>query len=429
MKPQCPNNNLPEQDFWNYNSVNSEPPAIVSSMHWTCFLCTFINDIKNDFCEMCNNSKSEEKHKNEISISINEMTKGELFPEVSSKWICSFCTFENELENKICEVCDNEKLLKELKLPTVDNELISTLMNDENGLQHNKIRATCSICTNYIRSGRGVILRDCLHTFCFECIYNKIVANIGHVVICPHEREYKCSMPLQDREIKSIIGDELYEKYLLKSIENYQQSVKAIYCKSYKCKGWWEPNPTRYEKYSICPICHAINCSVCDAIHGDMFCPRTVSKWETVSAKKIQPFKPIVNPSKKIYKKDEVTRCSHPFQCPVCHKIIEPKKGILMQCNHACCENCLIEKIKKSCDKHIICPTQKKNRICKGFLNEQAIKSLLTIEEFKKYVNRRDTWFKCKNADCGLTFAKDKKVKHMNCPFCRAKNCFKCDVS
>lgn len=422
MQPHCPNNNLPEKDFWNYNSVTSEPPTIIQSpIHWTCFFCTFVNDIENILCEMCNNSKYEEQQENEILISTSEMTKEEIIPEeISNKWICSFCTFENELDSKICEVCDNEIVLEELKSPDDDED-------DNEDLQHNKIRASCSICTNYIRSSRGVILRNCLHTFCFECIYNKIVANIQSVVVCPHDREYKCSISLQNREIKSIIGDELYEKYLCKSIEDYQQKVKAVFCRTYKCKGWWEPN---HHKYSNCPICFAINCSYCNAIHLKRTCPTPKEKWETVSVKKIQPIKSlVVNPSKKVNKKDEVTRCSHPFQCPVCHKIIEPKKGILMQCNHACCENCLIEKIKKSCDKHIICPTQKKNRICKGFLNEQSIKSILPIDEFKKYVNRRDTWFKCKNGDCGLLFAKIKKVPKMNCPFCKAKNCFKCDVS
>lgn len=421
MKPHCPNNNLPEQDFWNYTSVNNPPSTIPSSLHWTCFFCTFLNDIENILCEMCNNSKFDEKIENETTTEMTNEEVNEVFPkEFSSKWICSFCTFENELDIQICEICDNEIVLEELKSPD-DIELL----NDDEGLQSNKIRAICSICKNYIRSSRGVILRNCLHTFCFECIYEKIITNIESAVVCPHDNEYKCLMSLQDREIKSIIGEELYEKYLSKSIENYQQKVNAVYCKSNKCKGWWEPNN---QKYSICPICSAINCSICDAIHRNMSCPKT--KWATVAVKKIQPIKTaFVNPSKKVCKKDEISRCSHPFQCPVCHKIIEPKKGILMQCNHACCENCLIKKIKKSCDKHIICPTQKKNRICKGFLNEQAIKSLLPIDEFKKYVNRRDNWFQCKNYDCGLFFAKEKKVTKMNCPFCRAKNCFKCDVS
>lgn len=130
----------------------------------------------------------------------------------------------------------------------------------------------CSICYTDIDPGDGVVLRSCLHSFCKDCIINTVKFSEEINVNCPFtDNNYKCQEFLQEREIKSLLSTELWEKHLEKSIRVAQGSIENVfYCKTPNCKGWCvlEDNINEFP----CPVCNKNNCILCRAIHPGYTC-------------------------------------------------------------------------------------------------------------------------------------------------------------
>lgn len=63
----------------------------------------------------------------------------------------------------------------------------------------------CSICLVNYRGDEGVVLRDCLHTFCRPCLAHTVEYSEEAEVKCPYRDEnYACDSTLQEREMKSV---------------------------------------------------------------------------------------------------------------------------------------------------------------------------------------------------------------------------------
>lgn len=121
----------------------------------------------------------------------------------------------------------------------------------------------CGICFTFIEPLGGIVLRNCLHNFCKDCIIQLINLSEDVNVKCPYtEDDYKCTEELQDREIRDLLSDEQFDKYLKKTINFAEQNTtNSFHCKLPNCPGWCECDENVNTFH--CPVCHSINCINC----------------------------------------------------------------------------------------------------------------------------------------------------------------------
>lgn len=141
-----------------------------------------------------------------------------------------------------------------LELLTLDN------IND---IATNSDAFDCAICFLTIAAVEGVVLRDCLHSFCRDCIRSTIIYSEEAEVRCPHiDASYTCESLLQDREIKALLSKEEHDDHLAKSLRVAENKIQnSFHCRTPNCKGWciYEDNVNQF----LCPICSLINCLTC----------------------------------------------------------------------------------------------------------------------------------------------------------------------
>lgn len=141
-----------------------------------------------------------------------------------------------------------------LELLTLDN------IND---IATNSDAFDCAICFMPIDAGEGVVLRDCLHTFCRDCIRGTITYSEEAEVRCPYiDASYTCESLLQDREVKALLTKEEHDEHLAKSLRVAEHKIEnSFHCRTPNCKGWciYEDNVNQFR----CPICSLVNCLTC----------------------------------------------------------------------------------------------------------------------------------------------------------------------
>lgn len=120
----------------------------------------------------------------------------------------------------------------------------------------------CPICLVNCDTIQGVQLRNCLHSFCTECIGNIIQHSEDAEIKCPFVVEnLKCDSLMTDREIRALVTEERYRNHLEKSLIVAERSANSFHCRTPNCKGFcfYEENYTDF----ICSICEAQNCFNC----------------------------------------------------------------------------------------------------------------------------------------------------------------------
>lgn len=121
----------------------------------------------------------------------------------------------------------------------------------------------CTVCFCAIAIGAGVVLRDCIHTFCRECIINTVKYSEEAEVKCPYANaDYSCDCVIQEREIRALLSKEAYDEHLAVSLKVAQHRMEnAFQCRTPSCKGWcvFEDNVNEFR----CPICRITNCLTC----------------------------------------------------------------------------------------------------------------------------------------------------------------------
>lgn len=137
--------------------------------------------------------KVSQKLDNEIDLEDNEGAVGGI-------WHCLKCTLTNNYPQNTCTACntldpnwnviktDNSKATPKLKSdPKIQemNTYLDLLTLEHNIYIENTEKFECPICLAEFTEGLGVILRDCLHTFCKECLAHTIEHSDEPVVRCP----------------------------------------------------------------------------------------------------------------------------------------------------------------------------------------------------------------------------------------------------
>lgn len=133
----------------------------------------------------------------------------------------------------------------------------------------------CPICFATIESREGVILKNCLHTFCKECLNGTVKYNDKAEVVCPYKDDvYSCECILQDQEIRGIASKEVREEHIWRSLELAEMITDgSFHCQTQYCFGWWiVSGEMDNELVHNCPVCHVPHCIPCNAIHKGLSC-------------------------------------------------------------------------------------------------------------------------------------------------------------
>ncbi|KAF3835976.1 hypothetical protein F7725_028534 [Dissostichus mawsoni] len=109
----------------------------------------------------------------------------------------------------------------------------------------------CRICYVDLKRGEGVLLRECLHCFCRECLRSVIMLSEEPEVACPYRDDtYSCTCSLQEREIRA------------RGLSVAESRCEGSYhCATPDCAGWCVYEDT--VNVFHCPVCTKHNCLIC----------------------------------------------------------------------------------------------------------------------------------------------------------------------
>ncbi|XP_040062721.2 uncharacterized protein LOC8036456 isoform X1 [Ixodes scapularis] len=126
----------------------------------------------------------------------------------------------------------------------------------------------CAICFISVEPEMGLILKNCHHQICKDCLVNIAKNSSSAVVRCPHD---PCEMEISDTELRACLSPELYDELQERGLREAERtSTRSFHCKTVDCRGWciYDEDSNAFE----CPVCKKINCLRCEAIHEKMNC-------------------------------------------------------------------------------------------------------------------------------------------------------------
>ncbi|XP_045459153.1 uncharacterized protein LOC123669599 [Melitaea cinxia] len=223
---------------------------------------------------------------------------------------------------------NNKNETKEKKPNGVYTELMKL---EQQALVPNSEEFECGVCIEQCAIGAGVVLRDCIHAFCRECLADAVRHCTEPIVSCP---AISCSGALQEREIRAILSPEDYEKWLARSLAVAESGTRnTFHCRTKDCTGWafCEPGVQRFP----CPVCKHTNCLPCQAVHDGETCVQYQQKLrEAVTAVEAEQ----TDAGTQALLKSLIDR-GEALECPVCKAIITKKWG----CDWIKCSACKTE--------------------------------------------------------------------------------------
>ncbi|RVE73071.1 hypothetical protein OJAV_G00045650 [Oryzias javanicus] len=284
-----------------------------------------------------------------------KLTKPTTPPKPQLGWACKVCTYVNKPTRPGCEMCGDERpndyQVPDLYLPDQEEierlhmeelsilqyeeaqqeervqNYLNLLATDEQNLIINVTEADCPICFSPLQPGEGVVLRECLHTFCRECLIGTIRNSNDAEVSCPDD----CESKLLDREIKELLTDEEHQRFLeLRLSIAESRSEHSFHCQTPNCKGWciYEDEVNEFH----CDLCSEINCLLCRAIHKGMNCKdyQDDLRVRAQNDEAAQQTKQML---------ESMLQNGEAMNCPRCAIIVQKKDG----CDWICCLMCKTE--------------------------------------------------------------------------------------
>ncbi|KAM8916852.1 ranBP-type and C3HC4-type zinc finger-containing protein 1 isoform 1-T1 [Spinachia spinachia] len=270
-------------------------------------------------------------------------------------WSCAMCTFVNKPTRPGCEMCgadrpddyqvpdvyqpDQQELLRiqqeslavalyeESQREERERNYLSLLATEDVNLIPNATATECPICFSGLDAEDGVVLRECLHCFCRECLKQTIVNSLDAEVSCPET----CDSQLLDREIKALLTEEEHQRFLeLRLSIAESRSEHSFHCQTANCRGWciYEDEVNDFR----CELCQRVNCILCRAIHEGMNC-KDYQDDLRVRAENDQAAQQTKQMLESLLQNREA------MKCPRCDIVIQKKDG----CDWICCLMCKTE--------------------------------------------------------------------------------------
>uniref|UniRef100_A0A8C5I0T3 RanBP-type and C3HC4-type zinc finger-containing protein 1 n=1 Tax=Gouania willdenowi TaxID=441366 RepID=A0A8C5I0T3_GOUWI len=276
-------------------------------------------------------------------------------PKPQLGWSCLACTFVNKPTRPGCEMCGDERpedyqvpniyqpdqaealrleqeqlaLLQYEQAQREERELnyLYLLETEELNIIHNNIEAECPICFASLLPNEGIVLRECLHTFCRDCLIGTIQNSRDAEVSCPEN----CESKLLDREIKELLSDVDHQRFLEMRLSIAEsRSEHSFHCQTPNCRGWCI-NEDEVNEFH-CDICDATNCILCRAIHPNMNCKNYQDDLR-IRAENDQAAQQTKQMLERMLQNGEA------MNCPRCDVVVQKKDG----CDWICCLMCRTE--------------------------------------------------------------------------------------
>jgi len=263
-------------------------------------------------------------------------------------WECPVCTLMNPMERPGCMACTTERPAdlgaaavaapeqpvlgtKEKPKEEKKNNLEAYKQLENLDIIPNAENFECTVCFLDTEPGDGVVLRECLHTFCKICLAASIEHSDSPKVKCPYKDDnYSCDMELLEREIKALVTPAVLEKHQKKSVKEAEANIQnAFHCKTPDCAGWTvtEDDVNIFK----CPLCKRTNCITCQAIHDGMDCKQYQQSMLVDSQDE--------NSKKTKEWMDDLIAKGEALHCPSCQVLLLKKWG----CDWVRCTYCRTE--------------------------------------------------------------------------------------
>ncbi|KPP69555.1 hypothetical protein Z043_111681 [Scleropages formosus] len=283
-----------------------------------------------------------------------------LGPGTQVGWSCPSCTFINKPTRPGCEICSTDRPESytvpggyqpdalELRRIQQEKEAVRQyqqareaerrenfarlVMMDGQDLVPNPDSVDCRICYLDLQPGEGVLLRECLHCFCKDCLRSVILLCEDPEVACPYRDEsYACDCVLQEREIRALVTGDEYERWLQRGLLVAESQCKSSYhCATPDCHGWCEYEDT--VNIFHCPVCRKHNCLLCKAIHEGMNCKQY---QDDLTARAVNDL--AARRTHDLLK--SLVQSGEAMHCPQCGIIVQKKEG----CDWVRCTVCHTE--------------------------------------------------------------------------------------
>lgn len=219
---------------------------------------------------------------------------------------------------------DNREKEKAAKLVITNLEKM-----DQQNFNENTEMFECPVCSLETEIGTGVILKNCSHQICKECINSTIQFSEHIEVKCPFmDDDGSCDKKIQDREIRSLATKEVFEKYLEKSLNSAEVVTEnAYHCKTPNCNGWvvYDADVHRF----ACQVCSKINCITCKVIHHGKTCEEYLDEINP-NARNVRELLETEMAMKALVASGQA------MHCPQCGIIVEKADG----CDYLTCTVC-----------------------------------------------------------------------------------------
>ncbi|KAF7248687.1 RanBP-type and C3HC4-type zinc finger-containing protein 1 [Varanus komodoensis] len=178
----------------------------------------------------------------------------------------------------------------------------------------------CPICFAALEPGEGVTLRECLHSFCRDCLRGTILNSLEPEVCCPYiDEKYSCPGQLLEREIKALLSEDEYQHFLDLGVSIAENRSRYSYhCKTADCRGWcfYEDDVNIFR----CPVCLQDNCLLCQAIHMN----RTCKEYQDDLQLRAQNDQAAQQTMQMLL---GMVRSGEAMHCPTCQIIVQKKEG------------------------------------------------------------------------------------------------------
>ncbi|XP_051952498.1 ranBP-type and C3HC4-type zinc finger-containing protein 1 [Xyrauchen texanus] len=272
------------------------PKRTNTQLGWACPTCTYINKPTRPGCEMCSADRPE-----------GYTVPGNYRPDA----------LELRRIQQEKEAIRQYQLAREAERRENYARLVQM---DGQDLVPNPERVECRICYLELESGEGVLLRECLHCFCKECLRSVILMSEDPQVACPYRDEaYACDCILQEREIRALVAVEDYERWLQRGLSVAESRCEGSYhCATADCPGWcvYEDAVNTFH----CPVCKKHNCLLCKAIHEGMNCKQY---QDDLAARAINDS--AARRTRDLLK--TLVNSGEAMHCPQCGIIVQKKEG------------------------------------------------------------------------------------------------------